>query len=388
MWVACWNCGQDIWLETQRTCRNCDAPAHRCADCVNYNGGGPSCQALNIDLNAHDAEAPSRLSLSLTCSDFEFSQSALERAHAHVGDAHHPATKPATAAPASSAAPASAPTSAAPAAPAASTPAAQTHPAEEEDWKHLRREPALKRPPHPVIIAHRGESSGAPENTIPAIEGALASGANGIELDVHLTCDDVPVVIHDAEVSRCSDGKGLVTEMTLEQVKALDAGSWFAEPYQGERVPTLDEALAAIPAPAFVVLHLRAHENPTDRCERKLLDAIHAHDCRKRTVITHHTRHGLQRLREMDSKLRLCWIPYGGEPGEEYVDDAYYMGLRFLQPRISDVTQEFVDYAHEKEMWVNAFWADETEDMERMIALKVDGIITNYPKRLKELLKG
>ncbi|MHB8995189.1 MAG: glycerophosphodiester phosphodiesterase [Armatimonadota bacterium] len=379
MWVACWNCGQDIWLETQKTCRNCDAPAHRCADCVNYDSAGPTCQALNIDLNANEAVAPSRLSLSLSCTAYEISQAALNAGHAHVGEPHHPVANP------SAAKPAAAPSSAPPARPVPREPVLA---ADDKDLITIRREPALKHPAHPVIIAHRGESSGAPENTIPAIEGALASGASGIEFDIHLTQDGIPVVIHDAAVDRCSNGKGLVTQMTLDQIKALDAGSWFAEPYQGERIPTLDEAIAAIPPPTFMVLHLRDHENESDRCERAVVDAIARHDSRKRTVITHHTRHGLQRLREMDPKLRLCWIPYGAEPGDEYVDDAYYMGCRFLQPKISDVTESFVKYAHEKDMWINVFWADEIEDMERMIALKVDGIITNYPRRLKELLKG
>lgn len=378
MWIACWNCGQDIWLETQKTCRNCDAPAHRCADCVNYDSAGPTCQALSIDLNANEAVAPSRLALSLSCTAYEISQAALRAGNAHVGEPHHPAAKPV---PAAAPAPSSAP-------PAKSVPHETLQAADDKNLITIRREPALKRPAHPVIIAHRGESSGAPENTISAIEGALASGASGIELDIHLTQDGVPVVIHDAAVDRCSNGKGLVAQMTLDQVKALDAGSWFAEPYQGERIPTLDEAIAAIRPPTFMVLHLRDHENSTDRCERALVDAIERHDSRKRTVITHHTRHGLQRFRDMDPKLRLCWIPYGAEPGEEYVDDAYYMGCRFLQPKIADVTESFVKYAHEKDMWINVFWADEIADMERMIALKVDGIITNYPRRLKELLKG
>ena len=374
MWVACWKCGEDIWRETQKVCRHCDSPAHRCADCVSYNASGPTCNALHIDLNPGEALAPSRLALSASCAEYEISAEGLASGHAHMGEVHH--------APQAAPSP-TAPPPAASAMPAAAAPAVAVA---SEDFITIRREPPLKHPPHPVVIAHRGESSGAPENTLSAFKAALASGTNGIEFDVHLTKDGHPVVIHDATVDRCTDGTGTVLDMTLEQLKALDAGTWFAAPYEGERVPTLDEAIEAIPAPAFMVMHLRAHENASDRCERALLEAIQRHDCRKRTVITHHTRHGLQRLREMDPRLRLCWIPYGGEPGEEYVDDAYYLGCRFLQPKISEVNEDFMAYAHGKEMWVSAFWADEIADMERMIALKVDGIVTNYPRRLRELL--
>lgn len=372
MWVACWNCGEDIWMETQKTCRHCDAAAHRCADCVNYDPAGPRCQALNIDLKTDESMAPTHLSFSANCPDYEMSAEGLERGHAHMGDPHHPAAAPAVARP--------------PAAPAAPAPVAAAPPNAAE-FITIRREPPLKHPPQPVVIAHRGESSGAPENTVSAFKAACVSGANGIEFDIHLTSDGQPVVFHDATLDRCTDGHGPLAQLSLQQVQALDAGSWFASPFEGERVPTLDEAIESIASPTFMVMHLRDHENATDRCERAVMDAIERHDCRKRTVITHHTRHGLQRLRDMDPKLRLCWIPYGGEPAEEYVDDSYLLGCRFLQPKIAEITEDLVAYAHEKDMWINAFWADEIEDMERMIALKVDGIITNYPRRLRELLK-
>lgn len=374
MWVACWNCGEDIWLETQKECRHCDSPAHRCMDCVNYNSDGPTCDALHIDLNPEDAQHPNRLSLSGSCSQYEISQEGLDRGNAHLGDPHHPKAAPK---------PAGAP---APVAPAAPTPTVAAAPNSEE-FITIRREAPLRHPAQPVVIAHRGESSSAPENTLSAIRAALASGASGVEFDIHLTKDGHPVVIHDATVERSTNGQGTVAEMTLEQIRALDAGSWFASPFAGERVPTLDEAIEAIVAPAFMVMHLRDHENGSDRCERAVMDAIERHDCRKRTVVTNHTRHGLQRLRELDPRTRLCWIPYGGEPAEEYVDDSYYLGCRFMQPKISEITESLVAYAHNKGMWINAFWADEIEDMERMIALKVDGIITNCPRRLRELLK-
>lgn len=379
MWISCWSCGHDVWLETQKECRHCSAPVHRCADCTYYDQSGPTCTARNFEINPQEALAPTRLSLSGNCSDYEMTDEAKERkGPANPAAAGAPAAVPAPQAPATTPGPP----------PAAATPPAPVAAKPGEEIIMIRREPALKHPRLPLVIAHRGDSAAAPENTLTALTAAVAAGAHAVEFDVHLTRDGHAVVFHDATVERCTNGKGTVAEMTLEQIKALDAGSWFAGPFEGERVPTLDEAIEALPEPTVMLIHLRAHENASDRCERTVAETIERHDVRKRAAITHHTRHGLQRLREMDPKLRLCWIPYGGQPGEEYVDDAYYLGCRFMQPRATEINEHFMQYAHDKGMWVNAFWADEIEEMERLIRLKVDGIITNYPRRLREVLKG
>ena len=376
MWISCWSCGQDVWLETQKQCRHCDAPVHRCVDCEYYDAVGPLCTALNLDLDGDEAEQPTRLSLSFNCAQFRMTEEAAQR----TGRAVLKSPPAGAAAPTAASRPPAAPPQRAAAAPAAA--------AAPGDFITIRREPPVKRPPLPLVIAHRGDSSSAPENTITAFKAALAAGAHAVEYDVHLTRDSHAVVIHDATVDRCTNGKGPVGSMTLAEIRELDAGSWFAGPFEGEQVPTLDEAIEALPGPTVQIIHLRDHENESDRCERAIAEAIERHNCRKRVAITHHTRHGLQRLRELDPLLRLCWIPYGGQPGEEYVDDAYYLGCRVIQPRISEVDEHLVKYAHDKEMWVSVFWADEIADMERMIGLGVDAIITNYPRRLKDTLKA
>jgi glycerophosphoryl diester phosphodiesterase len=95
-----------------------------------------------------------------------------------------------------------------------------------------------------VVIAHRGEHLHHPENTLPAIEAAIALGADYVEVDVRTTADGALVLSHDPNVSRCTDGHGEVAKMTLEQVRALDAGIKSGAEFAGTRIPTLDEALA------------------------------------------------------------------------------------------------------------------------------------------------
>ena len=98
----------------------------------------------------------------------------------------------------------------------------------------------------PSLIAHRGARDSAPENTVAAIRDAVRQGAVWVEIDVMLTRDGAPVVIHDDALDRTTDGHGPVAAATLAEIRALDAGSWFAPRFAGERVPTLAEALETI----------------------------------------------------------------------------------------------------------------------------------------------
>ncbi len=101
-----------------------------------------------------------------------------------------------------------------------------------------------------TVIGHRGASDEAPENTLPAFRRALELGADGFEFDVQLTADGQPVVIHDAVLDRTTTGSGPVAAASSDQIRALDAGGWFAPAFTGERVPTL-EAVLALPAAVF-----------------------------------------------------------------------------------------------------------------------------------------
>ena len=374
MWIACWNCGHDVWIETQKECRNCSEVTHRCADCSNFLKASAHCAKLNIPINPAEADVPTRLALSSTCTSFALSDAARKRPRLPQGAA----TGAATAATRPTAA------QAAPTATPATATAATNHGAlGDVEVITIVREPAPRRPKHAIAIAHRGDSSAAPENTLAAF-GAALPHCQAVELDVHLSSDGHAVVTHDATVDRCSNGTGAVHDLTLAELKALDVGSWFAAEFAGERMPTLDEAIAAVPAPTLLFIHLRAHENDTDRCEKAVAEAVARTSIRGRTVVTHHTRHGLRRLRELDPKLHLCWIGPGGEPASEYLDDAYYMGYRFVHPRANEIDEAVIAYAHEHGMWVNAFWTDDLAEMQRLVKLGVDGIITNHPAQLHE----
>src|SRR3990172_9288447 len=117
---------------------------------------------------------------------------------------------------------------------------------------------------YPLIFAHRGASAHAPENTLAAFRRALDDGSPAIEFDVKLSADGHAVVIHDQTVDRTTDGHGRVRELTLEQLKALDAGGWFDSAFRGERIPTLDEVLASLDRRALMNIEFTNYASPFD----------------------------------------------------------------------------------------------------------------------------
>src|SRR5712691_12051383 len=110
-----------------------------------------------------------------------------------------------------------------------------------------------------LIIAHRGASSYAPENTIAAFDLALQMGARHLELDVHLTCDDYLIVIHDDTLDRTTNGTGPVASQTLAALQTLDAGAWFGEAFAGARIPTLADVLTRYHGRAYLHIELKWH---------------------------------------------------------------------------------------------------------------------------------
>jgi len=113
----------------------------------------------------------------------------------------------------------------------------------------------------PILIAHRGASYVAPENTLAAIRRAWAEQSDAVEIDIHLTADGQIVVMHDATLQRTTGHPGVIADMTLADIHALDAGSWKGPEFAGEKVPTLADALAAIPAGKGIVIEIKGKDS-------------------------------------------------------------------------------------------------------------------------------
>jgi glycerophosphoryl diester phosphodiesterase len=226
------------------------------------------------------------------------------------------------------------------------------------------------------VIAHRGASSQAPENTLAAFEKALELGVDGLEMDVRETKDGELVVVHDATVTRTTNGNGRVKTKTLKQVKALDAGSWFGKSFAGETIPTLKEVLELSNNKARVFIELKA-----PRIEEKVLETIKQQKMLKKTVVTSFNAAYLRRVKELEPKatvgdiLLLDFLA----PWRNWGD---FDCLLPFWPLIGD---SFLKGTKKKGLEVFPWTVNDGGVMEFLSEKKVDGIITDFPRECLSL---
>jgi glycerophosphoryl diester phosphodiesterase len=233
-------------------------------------------------------------------------------------------------------------------------------------------------------VAHRGASGNYPENTLIAFQKALEIGVDEIELDLYLTKDDRLIIMHDSTVDRTTDGTGAISELTLAEIKALDAGGVFGEQFRGERVPTWEEALELVQGKVGLNVHLKEGGNPDGDYERKVAKALIDFHMVEDSILTCSDA-SVGIFADIDSRIE-CRIFRANRTPEEYIRKSVEMGLRTMQPGRDITTRDFVQKAHAAGRIVHVFYADTPEDMCAYIEIGVDGILTNYPERLKAIL--
>ena len=233
-------------------------------------------------------------------------------------------------------------------------------------------------------VAHRGASGNYPENTLIAFQKALEIGVDEVELDLYMTKDDHLIVMHDPTVDRTTDGTGAIADLTLAEIKALDAGVAFGEQFRGERVPTWEEALELVQGKVGLNVHLKEGGNPDGHYERKVAKALSDFQMVGDSILTCSDA-SVGIFATIDSQIE-CRIFRAGRTPEEYIRKSVEMGLRTMQPGRDITTRDFVQKAHAAGRIVHVFYADTPEDMRDYIEIGVDGILTNYPERLKAIL--
>ncbi len=235
-------------------------------------------------------------------------------------------------------------------------------------------------------VAHRGASGNYPENTLLAFQKALEIGVDEIELDLYLTKDDHLIIMHDSTVDRTTDGTGAISDLTLTEIKALDAGVGFGKQFRGEHVPTWEEALELVQGKVGLNVHLKEGGDPDGHYERKVAKALSDFHMVEDSILTCSDA-SVRIFAEIDSRIE-CRIFRANRTPEEYIRKSVEMGLRTMQPGRDITTRDFVQKAHEAGRIVHVFYADTPEDMRAYIEIGVDGILTNYPERLKAILTG
>lgn len=235
------------------------------------------------------------------------------------------------------------------------------------------------RPERPLVIAHRGASAYRPENTLPAYELAVEMRSDMIEIDLHRTWDGEIVITHDEELAGLG-GEGEIADARAEAIRALDAGD-------GERVPTLDEVLDGFGHRIPFNLEIkRGTREPYPGLEEQALRAVSERGLAASILWSCFEHRVLERLRELDRAARVALL-ISPRRAEQPLERARAVGAEALNPWSGMVTRELVRAAHGDGLAVYPFTVDEPDQMERMLELGVDGMFTNYPDRLRDLLR-
>jgi glycerophosphoryl diester phosphodiesterase len=233
-----------------------------------------------------------------------------------------------------------------------------------------------------LVIACRGDVERAPENTLPAFESAIARGADGVELDVHLTADSQLVVHHFYTLGATDNGKGLVCEHTLSQLRALDSGSWFDERFAGEPKPTLREVFDLCKGRTRLEVDLK---DSSLGFLHQVVRLVHASGLRDDVELTtaHHPL--LTEIKKLDPDLRTGtffhkppdWMPL--RLAQKHVLDwADLLGIAVIHASLALMTDAFVDELHRRGYIIHGSNLDSPEEVERGLSLGVDQFSTGH----------
>lgn len=249
----------------------------------------------------------------------------------------------------------------------------------------------------PLILAHRGASAYAPENTLAAFRLARELGADGIELDVQLTRDKVPVVIHDDLVDRTTDGHGRVSDLTIAEISRLDAGTWKTEDYRGEPIPTLAQVFEALSdwlkpvgnaRPCLINVELKTEFIIPDGLERQVLNTIARYGVQNRVLLSSFSPLSLVRAKGVNPRLPRGMLYDATMP--VYLRGAWlrwWVAPRAMHPEHTMIDARYMQWARSKRLEVNTWTVDDPAEAQRLAALGVNAIITNQPDVIRQALK-
>jgi glycerophosphoryl diester phosphodiesterase len=240
--------------------------------------------------------------------------------------------------------------------------------------------------PWPVVVAHRGASARLPENTLESFEAAVQAGADVVELDVRLTADGVPVVLHDLDVSVTTDGHGLVHELTLAEVKRLDASGG-----RGARaeVPTLREALELLSGRAGVNLEIKnlpgepSFDSPREAAAEVCVRLLEEVGFVGPVVVSSFNWLSIERVQELDPQIDTGFLTTAAiDPWAAlvYVRSRGHAYVLPQAPPLYELGRAFVQEAHGQGVLVGTWTVDDPEAIERLYGFGVDAVATNDPE--------
>lgn len=227
----------------------------------------------------------------------------------------------------------------------------------------------------PLVIAHRGASAYAPENTMAAFKRAVEIGADAIELDVKLTKDRVVVVIHDDRVDRTTDGSGWVKYLSYEEIKNLDAGSSYSDIFSGELIPTLDQVLRGVGENILMNIELTNYSDARDDLPEKVLEMVESMDMTRRVLLSSFNPIALYKVRKRNREIKSALLVHGREP----LLIRYLLELLvphdYFHPNES-LLRGRLPRGHRK---INVWTVNEKARIRELLRMGIAGIITDVP---------
>jgi glycerophosphoryl diester phosphodiesterase len=223
----------------------------------------------------------------------------------------------------------------------------------------------------PLVISHAACGGHAPENTLAGIRKALAFGSDAIEIDVQLSADGVPVLMHDLTVDRTTNGTGSVASLTLTELQAMDAG--------GEPVPTLREVIDLTRRKALLVLEIKQ-----TGIEIALAETVRNQDAIGQVMAWSFFSEALEGLRRVEPRIPCALLvsPQSLPNWPEMRELAVKLGLQGVSLFFAGVDERTIRECKLSGLSIYAWTADEPADQTRLRSLGVDGICTNFPDRL------
>jgi glycerophosphoryl diester phosphodiesterase len=235
--------------------------------------------------------------------------------------------------------------------------------------------------PQPILFAHRGASAHAPENTLAAFELALAQGADGIELDAKLSADGNVVVIHDPTVDRTTGAHGRVKDLSLAELRALDAGSFFSSNFNREKIPMLEEVFEAFGKRLFINVELTNYNTPRDHLVESVCMLVKKFNLQRQVVFSSFYALNLSKALSYLSEVPCGLLAFPGWLGAWARSFGFAFGkYAALHPNLKDVTPQQIQRVHRLKGRVHVWTVNAEEDMRRLFGWGVDAIFTDDPR--------
>ena len=243
-----------------------------------------------------------------------------------------------------------------------------------------------------LIIAHRGANKYAPQNTIPAFERAIELGAEGFETDLHITKDGHVVICHNYTINETSTGKGRISEMTLDELRQYDYGSYFSDKFKGTPIPTIDDFLSLVEKTDIKVLNIeiKPPKEKDTAIVRETIKAVKEHGLSDKLLISSFSPEILVEAKKLDRncKTGFLYAPnrlITAKVAWRIVPFAKSIGCDAIHPQFIFVNEKYIKKAHEAGLMVNPWTVDMPEIINNLLKWGADGIITNLPDVVEKM---